>query len=167
MRCAELKPELSRSIFPKQIPQQNWHHGAFSKTPDEVFKAKNQRRRSRDLVEQEKNQNDDFIDDEIDDEDLIAAGMFPHQDYELCSHVSADSTGFRFIEEFSSEMTPQSHSSQSGLPPSRQPAHTHHFMTQTKTPWNPVQLENGKWACNHKCKDKTAYVPKLERAELN
>lgn len=24
--------------------------------------------------------------------------------------------------------------------------------------WNPKQLENGKWACNHKCKDKTAYV---------
>ena len=22
--------------------------------------------------------------------------------------------------------------------------------------WNPKRLENGKWACNHKCKDKTA-----------
>ena len=21
--------------------------------------------------------------------------------------------------------------------------------------WNPERLENGKWACNHKCKDKT------------
>lgn len=23
-----------------------------------------------------------------------------------------------------------------------------------KGPWEPVQLDNGKWACNHKCKDK-------------
>ena len=22
--------------------------------------------------------------------------------------------------------------------------------------WNPEKLENGKWACNHKCKDKKA-----------
>lgn len=22
--------------------------------------------------------------------------------------------------------------------------------------WNPEMLENGKWVCNHKCKDKTA-----------
>ena len=22
--------------------------------------------------------------------------------------------------------------------------------------WNPERLDNGKWACNHKCKDKTA-----------
>lgn len=26
------------------------------------------------------------------------------------------------------------------------------------TTWNPPQLDNGKWACNHKCKDKTAYA---------
>ena len=25
-----------------------------------------------------------------------------------------------------------------------------------KTSWDPEKLENGKWACNHKCKDKTA-----------
>ena len=25
-----------------------------------------------------------------------------------------------------------------------------------QTAWNPERLENGKWACNHKCKDKTA-----------
>ena len=24
------------------------------------------------------------------------------------------------------------------------------------TAWNPEKLGNGKWACNHKCKDKTA-----------
>ena len=24
------------------------------------------------------------------------------------------------------------------------------------TMWNPQRLMNGKWACNHKCKDKTA-----------
>lgn len=23
--------------------------------------------------------------------------------------------------------------------------------------WVPKKLENGKWACNHRCKDKTAY----------
>ena len=31
--------------------------------------------------------------------------------------------------------------------------------------WNPMQLDNGKWACNHKCKDKTAYV--RSRSELS
>jgi ATP-dependent DNA helicase HFM1/MER3 len=25
----------------------------------------------------------------------------------------------------------------------------------------PRQLDNGKWACNHKCKDKTSYVLQL------
>lgn len=25
--------------------------------------------------------------------------------------------------------------------------------------WRPEKLANGKWACNHKCKDKTACVP--------
>ena len=25
-----------------------------------------------------------------------------------------------------------------------------------QTAWNPERLGNGKWACNHKCKDKTA-----------
>lgn len=25
------------------------------------------------------------------------------------------------------------------------------------TDWIPKQLESGKWECNHKCKDKTAY----------
>ena len=24
-----------------------------------------------------------------------------------------------------------------------------------KEPWEPNRLENGKWACNHRCKDKT------------
>ena len=24
-----------------------------------------------------------------------------------------------------------------------------------QTAWNPERLDNGKWACNHKCKDKT------------
>ncbi len=24
--------------------------------------------------------------------------------------------------------------------------------------WAPEKLENGKWACNHKCKDKKGYV---------
>ena len=24
-----------------------------------------------------------------------------------------------------------------------------------QTAWNPERLENGKWACNHKCRDKT------------
>lgn len=28
------------------------------------------------------------------------------------------------------------------------------------TDWNPKQLENGKWECNHKCKDKTGYDPR-------
>ena len=25
-----------------------------------------------------------------------------------------------------------------------------------QTVWNPEKLENGKWACNHKCRDKNA-----------
>lgn len=31
--------------------------------------------------------------------------------------------------------------------------------------WEPVRLENGKWACNHKCKDKTAFVLPLSILE--
>ncbi|KAL6713023.1 ATP-dependent DNA helicase MER3 [Lecanora helva] len=32
--------------------------------------------------------------------------------------------------------------------------HTSQRMGNEGNPWNPERLENGKWACNHKCKDK-------------
>ena len=32
--------------------------------------------------------------------------------------------------------------------------------------WNPMQLDNGKWACNHKCKDKTAYARSRSKLSL-
>lgn len=72
MRCAELKPEFPVSIFPQRL--RNQHHGASSITRSEVIRLNDEQRRSKDLFSAKSTQNDDFADDEIDDQDLIAAG---------------------------------------------------------------------------------------------
>lgn len=43
------------------------------------------------------------------------------------------------------------------LQPQSQLAVSQRYAAEDDIAWNPKQLENGKWACNHKCKDKTVY----------
>jgi hypothetical protein len=76
MRFAELKPELPASIFPRRLQSQEQPHGASSKTLGATVNAVNQPTRSSDLFPGKRFPSDEFHGDEIDDEDLIAAGKF-------------------------------------------------------------------------------------------
>lgn len=77
MRFAELKPDLPASIFPRGLQNQEEHYRSVSsKTPTAVVRVNDARRRSEEAIRAERTQNDDFGDDELDDQDLIAAGKF-------------------------------------------------------------------------------------------
>ena len=45
--------------------------------------------------------------------------------------------------------------------------YTQSNQTENDGQWNATRLENGKWACNHKCKDKTMYVAFFPYVLLN
>lgn len=74
MRYAELKPEFPVSIFPQRLQNQGQHHGASSTIRDDANGTKIQWKGSKELISAQRAQYDDFADDEIDDQDLIAAG---------------------------------------------------------------------------------------------
>lgn len=77
MRFAELKPELPVSIFPQRLQNPEEHYRSVSsKTSTEAIRVNNKRRRSEEFFLVERTQNDDFA-DELDDQDLIAAGTCP------------------------------------------------------------------------------------------
>ena len=76
MRFAELNPELPASIFPQRL--QNQVHSVSSKNPTEAIRVSNGWKGSEELFPANRYQNDDFGDDELDDQDFIAAGKcFP------------------------------------------------------------------------------------------
>ena len=63
----------------------------------------------------------------------------------LLTAASVDDIGFRDIDYVAS------------LPkPALKVAGSKKQVDTKQTAWNPEKLENGKWACNHKCKDKNA-----------
>jgi ATP-dependent DNA helicase HFM1/MER3 len=94
---------------------------------------------------------DSFEDEDLQDDDLIAAGildsLFLNTSLLILS-AAADADWFGL-----SHQLP---------PPSRRNLHLVH-VKQEKTESNdqeePIRLANGRWKCNHKCKDKTAFVP--------
>lgn len=84
MRSAELKPELPASMFPRRLINQEQQHGAISKISNGLPRAKNQRRTTTDIATSRSIQRDEFPDDEINDQDLIAAGKVVIQPQGLC-----------------------------------------------------------------------------------
>lgn len=80
MRFAELKPELPASIFPPRLQNQEQPYRSLSsKTLTEPIRVNDTRRRSEEGFAATRIQTDDFADDELDDQDLIAAGKISLQ----------------------------------------------------------------------------------------
>ena len=87
-----------------------------------------------------------FSDDILNDTDFLAAGKF------LCSvsysiSLKAEDLGFVPIDEIQGSSTSDR---RKYAPPMTQASNSHEMGKS-----EPVQLANGKWACNHNCKDKT------------
>lgn len=79
---------------------------------------------------------DEIFDDNVDDQDLLEA---------------VDAHGHTHIDTYNQEADPHSKHSE--------PATNQQILARVdrkESEWNPRRLDNGKWACNHKCRDKTA-----------
>lgn len=77
MRFAELKPDLPASIFPRRLQnQERPSRSVLSINPSEAVRIKDARGRCEEVFRAKRIQNDEFADDELDDQDLIAAGTF-------------------------------------------------------------------------------------------
>lgn len=77
MRFAELKPDLPASIFPRRLQsQEEPSRSIFLQPRTEAVRVNDARRRCEEVFRTEGTQTDDFADDELDDQDLIAAGRF-------------------------------------------------------------------------------------------
>lgn len=87
---------------------------------------------------------DEFGDDDIDDQDMANAGrrLCPTQYLSLYILIKQTAKGMDFshVDDFDTSLRPS----------------TKGRSTIEQSGWNPERLENGKWACNHRCKDKTA-----------
>ncbi|KAK2784145.1 Sec63 [Onygenales sp. PD_12] len=134
MRQAELRHDIPASQFPVKQAE----------TADNLSPAKpvmnTSRRRSNDVPKKATVHKDidEFGDDSLDDVDFLAAA----EDMEYMSiDESDDSDPFQSVST-SRKIT-------SGRPT---------LEASAGKAEEPVQLENGKWACNHRCKDKTRHM---------
>ncbi|KAI9751371.1 MAG: Sec63 [Candelina submexicana] len=145
MKYAELKPDIPASLFPPPKPKEAVSRGdqAEKDGPGSNPGMNISRRRS---VEDERssqvvfgNHTDEFGLDGLDDVDFVAA---------------VGDLDFNHIDGYNSQLALQT---QANTLANRQ-AHSPHKATLTHADetWEPVLLKNGKWACNHACKDKTS-----------
>lgn len=137
MRYAELKPGLPASMFPDTVvrPQATLLQAGIGE--DRVSRIG-----ARQTIQpgpgglRETSEGEDFGDDDVDDQAFMAA---------------ADATEFRDIDTYVQESERQPLAAKQDIGSKRTDTNNREELA-----WNPTQLDNGKWACNHKCKDKTA-----------
>ncbi|ENI06937.1 hypothetical protein COCC4DRAFT_191373 [Bipolaris maydis ATCC 48331] len=143
MRTATMRPQISPSMYP--IPKPS---GLDSSAPHQSNMSK---RRTEDAKESWKasTTRDDFGDDELDDDTLVkaACGDLEFDDIDAYPDPLAEKV---------ERNTPKANSNNNrdvgkipslkGLPEA----------VAKGTAQDPVQLANGKWACNHPCKDREA-----------
>ena len=127
MRYAELKHDIHASVFPPQLVGDHRPRKLVeSETPNESRLLGDQR-----SVMQSPSRHDEYSDGEFDDEDFIAL---------------ADANGMENSKPAKSKTTLNN---RGAIPVESAQAN------RSEASWNPTQLDNGKWACNHKCKDKS------------
>ena len=134
MRYAELKHDLPATAFPQPLLQHQDIQTAPASANDDQGKSNAiQRIKSRRTIQKVPAAlgEDNFLDSDFDDQDFIALAAAN----EVVDRRIAN-LGFA--------------SGQSQY----KPVQSSKEAINTEV-WNPVQLENGKWACNHKCKDKS------------
>jgi ATP-dependent DNA helicase HFM1/MER3 len=136
MRCATVKPKIAPSMFAvtKPIAYEPLHQSNTSKRRTESLEVQRVQQPTR----------DDYGDDEIDDNELL--------------NMPLDGLEFDDIDNFANIANTAARNSALNNKSNKEKART--LTTNTATDddheQGPVQLDNGKWACNHKCKDKTA-----------
>ena len=129
-RHASFKPEIPANAFPspKTADDLNLQRGLVAHQPNTA-----KRRTSTKAAKGGRDdESDEFGDAGLDDADL----------------AQAEADTFIDIDAFDDAMK-----TQAGPPKKKQKTIS---STQTNSDWQPTQLPNGKWACNHACKDKTA-----------
>lgn len=134
MRCAELKHDLPSSAFPQPLLQhQNTETAPTSENNDQGKMTAIQRLQTRRTSQRVPATfgEDEFLDSDFDEQEFIA--------------LTAANEGV------------DRRNANSGLSSTQsqcKPVQSLKGAINTET-WSPVQLENGRWACNHKCKDKS------------
>ena len=96
-------------------------------------------------------QNEEFSDGEINDQDLVDAGKANISGFKADADNLANEINFNHVENFDKDMSSHPFESQS-IKDKQQ-------TIKIDSAWNPKKLRNGKWACNHRCKEKTTYDP--------
>ncbi|KAF1936968.1 ATP-dependent DNA helicase MER3 [Clathrospora elynae] len=141
MRDATVKPQIAPSMFPAIIPPEPDppHQSNMSKRRTDTAKAGRKRSAT----------SDDFDDDDIDDDALMKASC---GDLEF-EHIDnyADPTDFITRKNTTKNKSTKDKGIAKGKSVLR-PVDA----TADDDDQEPVQLANGKWACNHPCKDRNA-----------
>ncbi|KAF2488471.1 P-loop containing nucleoside triphosphate hydrolase protein [Lophium mytilinum] len=135
MRHATLKPEIRPSMFPSPKPQPQ-------KEPEKPTSNTSRRRaEERGLTRKFSEASDEFGDDGLDDSELLAVAGVGDLD-------------FAHIDDFGSTtsvMTRNNTAQNASLKKGKRKADD----SEEEVDDEPPKLENGKWACNHRCGDKT------------
>ena len=134
MRCAELKHDLPASAFPQPLLQhQSMETAPASENDDQGKMTTIQRVQSRRIIQKVPAAcgEDEFLDSDFDEQEFIALAAANEVVDRRIANTGLAST--------------QSHC---------KPVQSLKGAINAEA-WNPVQLKNGKWACNHKCKDKS------------
>ncbi|KAF2261988.1 P-loop containing nucleoside triphosphate hydrolase protein [Lojkania enalia] len=144
MRIATMKPKIMPSMFPIPEPSSDVVHSGGSQRP----KSNMSRRRVEDTSKSRRasSTSDEFGDDGIDDDDLVKA--------------SVGDLDFDHIENYSNptdQITRKNTAKNAFSKAKARPSTTQDDDDDDDDDDDESrQLENGKWACNHKCKDKNA-----------
>jgi ATP-dependent DNA helicase HFM1/MER3 len=136
MRCATVKPKIAPSMFAvtKPIVYEPLHQSNTSKRRTESLEVQRVQQPAR----------DDYGDDDIDDNELL--------------NMPLDGLEFDDIDNFANTANTTARNIALNHKSNKEKARARATNTATDDDHEqgPVQLDNGKWACNHKCKDKTA-----------
>jgi ATP-dependent DNA helicase HFM1/MER3 len=136
MRCATVKPKIAPSMFAvtKPMEYEPLHQSNTSKRRTESLEVQRVQQPAR----------DDYGDDEIDDNELL--------------NMPLDGLEFDDIDNFANIANTAARNSTPNHKSNKEKGRARITNTATDDDHEqrPVQLDNGKWACNHKCKDKTA-----------
>ena len=126
LRQAELKPQIPAHLFPQPQDQRR----QIAATQRDSRSKPNAQVQDSVTTSPATLEDDEFDENEIEDQDMVDAV-----------------TGLEFhdIDNIKAGPHGQKLSSDS----------QHRRANPEESSWNPEKLENGKWACNHKCKDKT------------
>ena len=151
MRSAECRPQLPAYIFPPPSSQKQAQQPIHNKRDNKPHGNTSEGQGASAFnTSPETLEDDEFGDDDFKDQEVIDAGKmsFLHSCYcpNTDTRYTAEEIVFSHIDDFSPVPTERR------LKPSVRDSKA---AETEESAWNPERLENGKWACNHKCKDKT------------